>query len=395
MKVILVTEYYYPHVGGVTEHVHHLARYLSLAGHQVRVLTSHVEGAERRPDVESVEDFEVVRMGHGMPIQSNGSQARVTVGWGLDARMRSELRGADIVHLQSPLFPMLPYLAIKTARRLDIPVVGTFHTNFAGSPLLDAFRPLLGNYVKGIDQCIAVSHSAIRSASPYVDAPFLMIPNGVDVKAWGAGQRRPELEGLRNIVFLGRLDPRNDVDTLLQAYFELIRRRPDVRLVIVGGGPERPQYEAMVPSHLKDRVVFAGLQTDVAVRAGYLASADLMAFTIRLAAHPITVLEGLAAGCPIVAYDIEGVRELVENGREGYRVPIGDLPALVEGFDQVLAHDERRKQMSLNARLRAEPFDWRHITARILTVYENLRSGVAGNQVRDPLPTQVSHQVVE
>lgn len=375
MKVILVTEYYYPHVGGVTEHVHHLARYLTRAGHQTRIITSHIPGAPRRPDVEAVEGFEVVRMGEGMPIQSNGSQARVTVGFGLAARMQDEIRGADIVHLQSPLFPMLPYLAIKAARRFNIPVVGTFHTNFAGSPLLDAFRPMLGRYVEGIDQCIGVSHTAIQSASPWVKAPFLMIPNGVDCESWGAGIPRPELSGLHNIVFLGRLDPRNDVDTLILAFRALHKRRQDVRLVIVGGGPERPMYEAQVPAELKDRVVFAGMQTDVAVRASYLASAALMAFTIRLAAHPITVLEGLAAGRPIVAYDIDGVRELVENGQEGYRVPIGDLSALVDAFEQVIADEPRRLRMCENARRRVEPFDWKHITARILRVYESLRSG--------------------
>lgn len=314
-------------------------------------------------------------MGEGMPVHSNGSQARVTVGAGLGAKMHAEIRGADIVHIQSPLFPMLPYLAIKAARRYDIPVVGTFHTNFAGSSLLDTFGPLLRPYIGGIDQCIGVSHTAIQSASPWVKAPFLMIPNGVDCESWGSASPRPELSGLHNIVFLGRLDPRNDVDTLILAFRRLHERRQDVRLVIVGGGPERPMYEAQVPIELKDRVVFAGMQTDVAVRASYLASAALMAFTIRLAAHPITVLEGLAAGRPIVAYDIDGVRELVENGQQGYRVPIGDLPALVGAFEQVIADEPRRLRMCENARRRVEPFDWKHITARILTVYERLRSG--------------------
>src|SRR5579883_2279348 len=130
MKIVLVTEFYYPHIGGVTEHVHHLARYLVRRGNEVVIVTSHVAGGRRHHDSERVDGIEVVRIGTGVPVPANGSTSRITIGLDLAAAMRAALRGADLVHVHSPLFPVLPYLALREARCRGLPTVGTLHTHF-------------------------------------------------------------------------------------------------------------------------------------------------------------------------------------------------------------------------------------------------------------------------
>src|ERR1043166_4739165 len=124
LRIALVTEYYYPHLGGVCEHVHFFAREARRRGHHVDVITSHIPGAEEQPHV--------IRIGRSQPVYCNGSQARITIGFGLRRQMRRVLRQGryDVVHVHSPLTPVLPILAIEEADRLDIPVVGTFHTYF-------------------------------------------------------------------------------------------------------------------------------------------------------------------------------------------------------------------------------------------------------------------------
>src|SRR5881398_1729059 len=124
MRIALVTEYYYPHLGGVCEHVHFFAREARRRGHHVDVITSHIPGSEDQPHV--------IHIGRSQPVYANGSQARVTLGWNLRRDMRRVLREGkyDIVHVHSPLTPTLPILAIEEADRLDMPVVGTFHTYF-------------------------------------------------------------------------------------------------------------------------------------------------------------------------------------------------------------------------------------------------------------------------
>jgi phosphatidylinositol alpha-mannosyltransferase len=376
VKLVLVTEFYYPHLGGVTEHVHHLAAYAARAGHSVRVVTSHVHCAPRRPDVEDVGEgaarYEVARIGRGLPITSNGSMSRVTVGAGLTRRMTELVEGADVVHIQSPLFPMLPAVAIKAARRLGIPVVGTMHTNFGGwdSVKLRLSSPFLLPYTHAIDFPIAVSESAARCARPFLTRPCELIPNGVDVARWGAGRRRPELDdGMRAIAFLGRLDPRNDLEVLLGAFTEVADARQDVRLILIGDGPRRAAIEEALPARLRDRVVLTGAECSLTARADLLASADVMAFTARVVSHPISLTEGLAAGLPVVAYDIEGVRGLVHDGREGFLVAPGDRAALARRFLTILDDDVARRAMAVAARARAAAYDWSIVAERILTVY--------------------------
>ncbi len=388
MKVVLVTEFYYPHTGGITEHVHHLGRALVRAGHQVTVLTSHVAEAPRRADREDDEGLLIARVGTGVSLESNGSQSRITVGANLEGKVRDVIAGADLVHVHSPLFPMLPYVALKLARRLDLPTVGTFHTNFSNNKAWRFFRGLITSYAKSLDCCIAVSESARRSVSEYVDKPFVLIPNGVDISAWAAGVARPELADKRNIVFLGRLDPRNDVEVLIHSFVDLARRQPDTRLILIGDGARRAQCEAAVPSDLADRVVFTGAQALLKTRADLLASASVFAFTARICAHPVTLLEAMGARRTVVAYDIEGMRDLVVTGKNGFLAPLGPTSGPNAGLTAVLEgalaiDDTERQRLGKAAQERVAEFDWSRIAGRIERVYGSVLGGT-------PLPADES-----
>lgn len=384
MKVVLVTEFYYPHTGGITEHVHHLGHALVRAGHEVTVLTNHVAEAPRRADVEDDGGLRIVRVGVGVPVESNGSQSRITVGANLERKVREVLLTADLVHVHSPLFPILPYVALKLARRLNLPTVGTFHTNFSNNKAWGFFRNLITGYASAIDCCIAVSESAHRSVAEYVKQPFLRIPNGIDISAWAAGQARPDLAGMRNIVFLGRLDPRNDVEALIGSFVALAERHHDIRLILIGDGARRSACEAAVPPHLTERVMFAGAQVSLKARADLLASATVFAFTARIASHPMSLIEAMGAGRAVVAYDIEGMGDLVVDGETGFLSPLGKAPGDNAGLTATLeralaAGDATRARLGLAARARVEEFDWPRVAARIERVY---RSVVAGK----PLP---------
>src|SRR5207302_11194664 len=134
LRIALVTEFYYPHLGGICEHVHFFAREARRLGHHVDIITSKLEGATEQPHV--------IRIGKSQPIYFNGSQARITIGMSLRKKMRDVLRRGryDVVHVHSPLNPSLPLLAVDEA---DCPVVGTFHTYFDRSYLYGLARQLL------------------------------------------------------------------------------------------------------------------------------------------------------------------------------------------------------------------------------------------------------------
>jgi phosphatidylinositol alpha-mannosyltransferase len=124
LRIGIVTEYYYPHLGGICEHVHFFAREARARGHHVDIITSNLPGAVPEPNV--------IRLGRSQPVYFNQSQARVTLGRGIRRQLRKVLRLGryDILHVHSPLTPVLPLLAIEEA---DCPVVVTFHTYFERS----------------------------------------------------------------------------------------------------------------------------------------------------------------------------------------------------------------------------------------------------------------------
>src|SRR5512147_797938 len=120
-RVAIVTEYYYPHLGGICEHVHFFAREARRKGWHVDIITSNMRGASPEPHV--------IRLGRSVVLYANGSLGRITAGWRLRQQVREALRRGryDLVHAHTPLAPTLPLLAVDEA---ECPVVGTFHTQF-------------------------------------------------------------------------------------------------------------------------------------------------------------------------------------------------------------------------------------------------------------------------
>src|SRR5205085_7684411 len=210
LRIALVTEYYYPHLGGICEHVHFFAREARRYGHQVDIITSNIPGARPEPHV--------VRIGKSQPVYANGSQARFT--WGLelrhDLKRRSSLGQSDIIHVHSPLSPVLPVMAIEEA---NCPVVGTFHTYFDRSFFYNIGNRYFQTRLDQLDAAIAVSHSTTIALNRYFEANSMLIPHGIDTSVSNPHVPRPA--ALRTdvpvILFLGRFDPRNGLTTLIES----------------------------------------------------------------------------------------------------------------------------------------------------------------------------------
>jgi glycosyltransferase involved in cell wall biosynthesis len=168
-----------------------------------------------------------------------------------------------------------------------------------------------------------------------------VIPNGVeDLLARSAGLRdsyRKQIGVTSDVVVLGwvgRLCEQKNVGLLLQACARLPVDLPRWKILVVGDGPERALFSGQIDKlHLQDRLVWLGERDDV---EGWLAAMDLFIHTADFEGMPNAVMEAMAMGLPVVASDVDGTRELIEDAWNGYLVPSGDAAGFVKRIQEIM-----------------------------------------------------------
>ncbi len=373
MRIALVTEFYYPHLGGVTEHVHNLALQFQRQGHPTIVVTAHMRRPARGRDLahDPVDPPFVHRIGQSRIIYSAGSFARVTTGVGLRRRLRELFRRerVDVVHVHGGLTPTLGLLAPEAAYDLDLPVVATFHSWFASSALCRIFRRPLQRRLDRHAAVLAVSQPVIEAHAQYLEADWQIVPNGVDTDFFRTDAAAASPAGAPELLFLGRLDPRNGLDTVLAAMPRVLERLPGARLTVAGDGPLRPVYERLARP-LGERVEFVGRVNGD--RPLHYARADMYLCPTTKASFGITLLEAMACGTPLVVSDITGFRELVGGGSEAVLVPRADPDAWAAAVVALMEDRPRMVDMGAAGRRKAETYAWPLIAGRVMDVYRRV-----------------------
>lgn len=162
------------------------------------------------------------------------------------------------------------------------------------------------------------------------EAQYRVIRNGVELERFAVS---PEPSS-RTILFIGRLDPPKRPDLALRAFARTTATFPDAELLVVGDGVLAGESERLAQElGLGDRVRFLGSRDDV---PELLAQAACVLLASDYESSPLAVVEGMAAGLPVVASDAAGIGELVEDGRTGYLAPAGDADGLAAALERVL-----------------------------------------------------------
>jgi phosphatidylinositol alpha-mannosyltransferase len=370
MKLGIVTEYYYPLLGGISEQVHNTALRLRQKGHTVRIITSGLDAGQN----DGPTSPDIIRIGRSVSLISNGSVAHVTIGTRFIGKLERILdrEGFDLLHLHSPLVPTLPLLALLKTK---CPAVGTFHTYFDKSLLYT----LLGSKVQKklidkLDGQIAVSQSCIDALSRFFKINARIIPNGVDIAQFNPYiAKLPQYDdGKKNLLFLGRLDPRNGFATMMKAFDTIRSRFSGIRLIIVGGGPLMSYYSRLVPEHLKADIHLVGPVLEG--RNRYYATSDIFCSPVEKASFGVTLLEAMASGKPIVATENSGYRELL-GGEEGVLVPPNDPAAFAEVVLKLLENPGLQTDMGRQGRQKALRYSWDKVTDEINGFYEEILNG--------------------
>jgi phosphatidylinositol alpha-mannosyltransferase len=367
MRIGMVSEMNDPSEGSLPEHVHHLAREARRLGHRVQILTTAMPDLPSRP----LDGFgpDVIRLGRSVPMLGRRGLGRLACGPGLAGRLREVLARErfDVLHIHSPLSPVLPLLALHYA---TCPVVGTFHEGLEPGLLFQLARPTLQRYLDRIDAPVATSRALLAPLRGQLQADFQVIPHGVDADRFSRGRRlRRYDDGQVNLLWVGRAEPRAGLDRMLAA-FERVWREVDARLIVVGGGPLLPRYRAMVPAALAADVIFAGEVLES--RPDWYATADICCVPARAGDAGLAILEAMAAGKPVVASDLPGHRELLHPSREGELVDPEDTTAWVRSIVRLAREPVRAASYGERGRQTAALYAWPSVAREMLSLYRTV-----------------------
>jgi glycosyltransferase involved in cell wall biosynthesis len=248
----------------------------------------------------------------------------------------------DILHASSSKAGILGRLAAAvTGVPIRIFTVHgwAFNAHTGNAARLYRYADRLVRPLTTVTVCVAEHERATGLAARTCTAPrTIVIPNAVDARI---EPRTRRADGLPQLVAVGRLKPPKDFVTLVRAVAALPRE--SCELVVVGDGPDRPLIEAELDRLALDgRVRLAGERGDV---PDLLSRADVFVLSSTSEGMPISVLEAMAAGLPVVASRVGGVPELVADGETGVLVPPGDSDQLALALGRLLADPELRQRL--------------------------------------------------
>lgn len=379
MNILILTNTFTPHVGGVARSVQAFTAEYRKRGHRVLIVAPEFpEMPQDEVDVlriPAIQKFNASDFSVALPIHPQLSDT-------VDAFR------ADIVHAQHPF--LLGITALRLARHRGLPLVFTHHTLYeqythyvpGDSPALKRFAiELATRYANLCDQVFAPSESIREMLQERgVTSPIAVVPTGVRLEHFargdGAGFRRqlgiPEEAWV--IGHLGRLAPEKNLEFLAQSVAEVIRHNQRAHFLVVGTGPsEAAIREAFSRFGLDTRLHLAGILEQQEL-ADALHAMDLFAFASTSETQGMVLTEAMAAGLPVVALDAPGAREVVKDRQNG-RLLSEATPAAFSAALQWVADlpPEQRRALQQAALATAEVFSMPRSAEKALASFEALR----------------------
>jgi len=376
MHIAFFTDSYLPYTSGVVRSLVTFRKELESRGHRVFIFAPRYGG---EGEEEGVYRFRSLRA----PTFKDFALA-FPLSPGLPALLKT--LGVEIIHVHSPF--LMGSLGAVMARRLGLPLVGTYHTLYEEYthyfPLIPSLvKKLVRFYTIGFynrcDLVIAPSQGVknyLRERG--LKVPVNSIPTGIELERFKNLnpfwlRERLGLTGEEKIVLhVGRLGKEKNIPFILRSFARVSYLLPQAKLVLVGNGPLRSYLEALARDlAIEKRVIFAGGFAFHEMPQVY-AGAQVLAFASQTETQGLVVAEAKAAGIPVVAVRAMGVEEAVVSGEDGFLTP-PEEGVFAHKLMELLSNDVLRKRMGHKAQENARAFSAKLMAQKLEYCYNELR----------------------
>ncbi|PPD22279.1 MAG: glycosyl transferase family 1 [Methylomonas sp.] len=392
MNIVMFTNVYTPHVGGVERSVAAFAQAYRRLGHRVLVVAPEFPG---QPQAEQ----DVLRL----PAIQNFNGSDFSMVLPLTGLLTDALDAfqPDLVHSHHPY--LLGSSALRIARYREVPLVFTHHTQYehythyvpVDSPALKRFVIELATcYANLCDQVFAPSESiADLLHERGVTAPIAVMPTGVEVDRFvrGDGRSFRASLGIPDEAFVvghvGRLAPEKNLEFLAEAVIAFLRTEPCAHFLLVGKGPSESTIETVFAhAGLSERLHHVGILEAQGLTDAYHAM-DVFAFASRSETQGMVLTEAMAAGVAVVALDAPGARETVMDGRNGRLLHTETVDSFRAALQWVAGRTpEQRRELGRACQETGLAFSMDRCAERALSIYQGLLDRDHGVRHQDDEP---------
>lgn len=386
MRVLMVSDVYFPRVNGVSTSIETFRLALAKLGVEIRLVVPRYADEANQAGLTRVPGRAVL-----------GDPEDRLVSW---RKMHHEVQLAaqdcDLIHIQTPF--VAHYAGLKAARSLNLPVVATYHTLF--EEYLSHYAPFLpSGWLKGqarafsrkqcnaLDAVIVPSTAMRERLAQYgVEKPMHVLPTGIPLQQFSRGSRsafryRHGILSTRPMaLFVGRVAHEKNIGFLLDALLHACQQRPDLLLVIAGEGPASNDLQDKVKAlGLRDNVQFVGYMDREQALPDCYAAADVFVFASRTETQGLVLLEAMAAGLPVIALAEMGTVDILNPGR-GSLAPAADPKAFGETLADFLNRPSAWRHLREEAPIYAAEWSDAAMAERLAMLYrEMLRPEMACN----------------
>jgi glycosyltransferase involved in cell wall biosynthesis len=378
MRVLMVSDVYFPRVNGVSTSIETFRQALAAEGVEVRLVVPRYAD---EPEIDGI-----VRVpGRVVP---RDPEDRVVSWTALRAAVRQEAADCDLIHVQTPF--LAHYAGLSAARHLGRPIIATYHTLF--EEYLQHYAPFLpGEWLRGLarrlsrGQCnaldgVVVPSTAMRERLDQygVSVPMHVLPTGIPMGRFTQGdrQRFRERHGLPAdqpcALFVGRVAFEKNIDFLIESLVLARRDLPNLILLITGEGPaEQALHRQADALGLGGAVRFIGYLDRQHELPDCYAAADCFVFASRTETQGLVLLEAMAMGLPVVALAAMGTRDILSPGR-GCLVPQDSVAAFAAAMVRLLRDPVLRSRLSHGARDYAREWADDRLAAKLAGLYRSI-----------------------